>query len=197
MEIINPRTDSIDKSVPLDKSKFNTKDAHQEMVRSSKYQKSLKLFQSEETGITNKMGRIEENQNEKQISTTCSSAYIKKDCDSSEDGDESEISLCTNDSVKAKSSTMTAISVKKMSKQPMRKTRFSSSNSGRKRSKSSSTSGRSEWTHKNVYHEVDQRYRIKPSMVLLNTSDEEDNEAKTATAASSFRPLSNRFQLYH
>ncbi|KAH9427003.1 hypothetical protein DERP_014979 [Dermatophagoides pteronyssinus] len=196
MEIINSKTDNIDKSVPLDKSKFNAKEGNgnSEMVRNSKYPKS-KLFQSEETGIINKMSCIEENQNEKQVSTTCNSAYIKKDCDSSEDGDESEISLCTNDSVKAKSSTLTALAIKKMSKQPMRKTRFSSSNSGRKRSKSSSTSGRSEWTHKNIYHEVDQRYRIKPSMVLLNTSDEEDNEAKTA--GGTIRPLSNRFQLYH
>ncbi|KAH9518226.1 hypothetical protein DERF_008817 [Dermatophagoides farinae] len=196
LEIINSKTDSVDKSVPLDKSKFNTKDANQEMVRSSKYhQKSLKSFQSEETGITNKMSRIEENQNEKQLSTTCSSAYIKKDCDSSEDGDESEISLCTNDSVKAiKTTVLTTISAKKMSKQPMRKTRFSS-NSSRKRSKSSTTSGRSDWTHKSIYHELDRRNRIKPSMVLLNTSDEDDNETKTA--AGTVRPLSNRFQLYH
>lgn len=173
LEIINSKNVSEEKNVPLDKNRFNKNENEMKM----KYYNKPKEFLIDENEPP-KMGRIEEIEKVAPVST-----YLKKDCDSSEDGDESEISLYTgSDSKKLK---FTA--PKKLPKQTIRKTRI---NNNRRRSKSS-TGGRTDWLHKAIYHELDQR-AAKPNIVLLNTSDEDSGD-KTSKHGNNY---SNRFQ-YH
>lgn len=204
MEIINAKnyTKDNEETTALDTSRFNKQESSNvklnpfEVVSDCHFNtKMLNLAQlpqtskdSLEVGGSFNLEKIEECQEKNPPQPGPSATYIRACEDSSEDGDESEISLC-NHEFKLKS-----INRSKLSKQPLRKPRFTSS---RKRSSKAaiSTSNRtnhsSEWSHK---HDVDSQPKRdvcgKQSVALLSTSDEEDDNYD---ALQRLRNLNDRF----
>lgn len=176
MDVINSKSymKNNEESTPLDLSRFNNSNTKLDQFDVSRdYQFKV---QSEIVGQTSKDSLAEENsaninlekieENLEKIGST----YIV-DFDSSEDGDESELSLCTNGSAKQKA---VPISSRKLSKQPFRKPRFS--NPRKRTPKPPNRTVYSDCLYKQP-QETELRSRHKPgSIVLLSTSDEEDED---------------------
>lgn len=187
MEVINAKNYNkpTDESTALDTSRFN-KDSNIKLNpfesilnygfvnKSTTKAPQTSKDSIDEFGGSSNLEKIEECQ-EKNPSHGPSATYIRA-CDSSEDGDESEISLCTKDIVKFKS-----LNNRKLSKQPLRKPRVVPPRKRSSKASSSSRGNHSDWGHK---HDVEQgskrECRSKPgSIVLLSTSDEEDDKDGT------------------
>lgn len=203
MEIINAKNyaKENDETTALDSSRFNKQESSNvklnpfEVLPDYRFNtKMLNLAQvaptskdSLEVGGSFNLEKIEECQEKNPPQPGPSATYIRACEDSSEDGDESEISLCNNES-KLKS-----LNRSKQSKLPLRKARFTSSRkrSSKAASSASSRSAHPEWCHK---HDIDPQTRRdsrgKQSIVLMSTSEEDDDNHD---AFQRIRSLNDRF----
>lgn len=205
LEIINAKnyTKDNEEATALDTSRFNNLESSNVKLNPFEIAPEFSRFNAKmlnfthlaqtskdslEAGGSFNLEKIEECQEKNSTQQGPSATYIRACEDSSEDGDESEVSLCNNE-FKLKS-----LNRNKASKQPLRKPRFASS---RKRSSKAAISASSrpnhssEWSHK---HDVDSQtkrdVRGKQSVALLSTSDEEDDNYD---ALQRLRSLNDRF----
>lgn len=180
LELINTKDEKISGSLMV-KDRFRENDHRNQKYSLLQSKLIQKCDENDELMISNSTNNPKDAEQQNEKSSECSNAYIKKDFDSSEDGDESEISLCKKDSNKHRIN----LANKKLLKQPTtRKTRFSGN---RKRMKS----GRIDW---NRYNEIEQKYRQRSANMPLFTSDYDETDSDQDEAANVKRTNPDKFQ---